>query len=155
MRSCQAIPFWKFGRRFNPPPSRIGQTITPFSKYSKLKNQAIWLAEIFFGQNSRTRFFSEMQFLQDVRRTLACSYSRQNSVHQWPETPKTSILGHSGGLFGLYWPTFFLQKRATWLSFINGRLTFDKNWKESKVFITKSQKTQGQSLNYLRRLMYN
>ena len=52
-----------------------------FLRYSNLKDRAIWLAESFYMNNSRTRFFPDMRFSQN---------HRQRNREKWFKNP---ILG--------------------------------------------------------------
>ena len=53
-----------------------------FVRYSSLKNSALWLALRFSDHNSRTRFLSNMLFLQKVRRPLTLVWSKKVYIHE-------------------------------------------------------------------------
>ena len=52
-----------------------------FLRYSSLKNPAFCLALRFFNHNSRTRFFPNMLFLREVKRSLKLSYWGKKSIY--------------------------------------------------------------------------
>ena len=72
-----------------------------FLRYSSLKNPASWLALRLFNYNARTRFFPNILFLWNVKRSLtlscwnrnACIYISMDKI--FAKILKTSVLGLS------------------------------------------------------------
>ena len=102
-----------------------------FLRYSCLKNPAFYLALRFLDHKSRTTFFSNMLFLQKIKRLLTLSYWRKKCISEWIGFFAKALKGSYLGLFDAsesIWTFFQKLRSATFLIFWCLTL-WKNNWK--------------------------
>ena len=72
---------------------------------------AIWLAESIFANNSRTRFFQDIQFSQNCKDNYGASFIPKILTHQWTKFCSKYKKPYFWGIFWHYLKSeFFFQK---------------------------------------------
>ena len=102
-----------------------------FTRYSILKNPAIWLADNILVHNSRTRIFPDMGFVVNINNSISFQF-RLFSIK------KNLFWGHSGSFlrkFGQKW--IFLEKGLSVLKYSNHLPLFQKSEKNNEPFLRK------------------
>ena len=97
---------------------KTGCYLIRFSRYSSLKNTAIWLAESIFGHYLRTRFFINMGFSQKVDNNYGTSFKPQKGTHQWTNFFVKSKKHHFWGIFGHYPQNEIFFKKSSSITFL-------------------------------------
>ena len=121
--------------------------VKPFSRYSTLKNRAIWLDEPFLAIFGQMHFFLKNRapsVLYHYGSLTSCQKSEKTNEAILRKIPKTSFLAR----FGPFWPKngqmdFFLKNRAPSVSSLYGPLTSCKKSEKTNEPILSKCVTDG------------